>query len=81
MLRPRVPIVAVTGREDTARRLALYWGVRPVHLKVTDGLDLPAIGQELVARATIPAGPTLVLVNINPDVSRKDANYLRIQRL
>ncbi len=29
-LRPRVPILATTDRDDTARRLALYWGVTPV---------------------------------------------------
>ena len=29
-LRPRAPILAATEREETARRLALYWGVVPV---------------------------------------------------
>ena len=81
MLRPSAPILAATGREEAARRLSLYWGVTPFHLNVTDPVDLQAIGQELVARGAIAAGSAAVLVNINPDLNRKDANYLRIQRL
>jgi pyruvate kinase len=31
--RPKTPIIAVTRKEDTARRLSLIWGVLPVHTK------------------------------------------------
>ena len=40
-LRPRVPILATTDREDTARRLALYWGVTPVCTDVGRALATP----------------------------------------
>jgi pyruvate kinase len=83
MLRPRAPVLAATSRVDTARRLALHWGVVPV---LIDGNDqslaaaLP-IGQQMVARRLVAAGAAVVLINIDPDLTRNDANYLRIQRL
>jgi pyruvate kinase len=82
-LRPRVPILATTDRSDTARRLGIYWGVTPVCTDVAETGDaaIPLIGQQLVARGMVAAGTPVVLVSINPDLSRLDANYLKIQRL
>jgi len=82
-LRPRAPILATTSRADTARRLALHWGVVPVHIDLGDHVDLAGsfIGEQLVAHGLIASGATVVLININPDLTRSDANYLRIQRL
>ena len=39
------------------------------------------IGRQLVARGLVPAGAPIVLVSIHPDLTRTDANYLKIQRL
>ena len=39
------------------------------------------IGRQLISRGLIAEGATIVLVNISPDPSRRDANYLKIQRL
>ena len=39
------------------------------------------IGQQLVRRRLIEAGESVVLVSINPDLSRTNANYLKIQKL
>ena len=82
-LRPRAPILATTSRVETARRLALHWGVRAVHIDLGDHIDLagPLIGRQIVAHGLVPAGAAVVLININPDLTRSDANYLRIQRL
>lgn len=82
-LRPRAPILATTSRAETARRLALHWGVRGVHIDLGDPIDLagPLIGRQLVAHGLVPAGASVVLININPDLTRSDSNYLRIQRL
>lgn len=82
-LRPRAPILAVTAHQQTARRIALHWGVVPVCL--AEG-DLAAArgsrsGQPLVALGHLSAGDTAVFININPDLSLPEANYLRIQRL
>jgi pyruvate kinase len=82
-LRPRAPIFATTARQDTARRLTLHWGVVPVDIDNGQALDLHLgeIGQELVRRGYLALGDVAVFININPDLSRQDANYLRIQRL
>jgi hypothetical protein len=39
------------------------------------------IGQQLVARGLVEQGVAVVLVSINADLTRADANYLKIQRL
>jgi pyruvate kinase len=82
-LRPRAPIFATTDRDDTARRLAIYWGVVPLCTAIGENVDSAGalIGQELVARGLVAAGATVVLVNISADLTRGDANYLKMSRL
>jgi pyruvate kinase len=82
-LRPRVPIVGTTSRPATARRLALNWGVLPVVADLGDSMDLPGtiLGRQLMSRGDVSPGATIVLVRIDRDLARTDANYLKIQRL
>jgi pyruvate kinase len=82
-LRPRAPILATTDRDDTARRLALYWGVVPVCTDIGENVDTAGalISAQLVARGLVAEGAAVVLVSINPDLTRTDANYLKIQRV
>ena len=82
-LRPRAPIIATSNRDDTARRLAIYWGVVALCTDIGENVDAAGtlIGRELVARGLAAPGAAVVLVSINPDLTRSDANYLKIQRL
>ena len=82
-LRPRAPIIAATEREETARRLTLYWGVVPLCIPIGQNLDEASTrtGAQLVERGLVAAGATAVFVSISADLSRRDANYLKIQRL
>jgi pyruvate kinase len=82
-LRPRVPIIAACGREEVARRLSLNWGVVPLCADIGDNVDAAgaSVGRELVARGFVPAGASVVLVSINADLARTDANYLKVQKL
>jgi pyruvate kinase len=82
-LRPRVPIIATTDRDDTARRLSPYWGVLPVCTDIAENVSAAGllIGQQLVRRRFVAAGECVVLVSVNDDVSRTNANYLKLQRL
>ena len=68
--RPDVPILGLTSRASTARRLALAWGVHPVEtadvsdfdemvgkaLRVAIGEGFAASGQRLVITAGVPFG-------------------------
>jgi len=82
-LRPRVPIIATTDRDDTARRLAPYWGVMPVCTDIAENVSAAGLllGQQLVWRGLVAAGDSVVLVSIHPDLTRTNANYLLIQQL
>ena len=73
----------MTDRDETARRLSLYWGVTPVCTDIGENVDATGllVCQQLVARGFVSAGAAVVLVSISPDMTRKDANYLKIQRL
>ena len=82
-LRPRAAIIAATEREDTARRLVMHWGVRPVcgELAADVATAGAVVGRELVARGLVAPGGALVLVSIDRDLARLDANYVKLQRL
>jgi len=81
-LRPQPPIFAATEREDTARRLTIYWGVVPVSAEIGENVGSGArIVQQLLARGLVQPGAVAVLVSINPDLTRVDANFLKIHRL
>ena len=82
-LRPRVAILATTDRSETARRLALYWGVTPVCTDIGEHAAAAGtrIGHQLVARGLVRAGASVVLVSVHPDLTRTDANYLKIRQL
>ena len=77
-LRPRATILAVTPSDAIARRLKLYWGVRPL---VSDLEDLRALQRSLHAAADLSPRAVVVFININPDLSRADANFLNVQQL
>jgi len=82
-LRPGVPILAITDREEMARSLSLNWGVFPVTALLVDNVDSVGtfVGKHLVERGLITEGAIVVLVSIHHDRGRLDANYLKIQRL
>jgi len=82
-LRPRAPIIAATENEGTGRRLMLYWGVVPLCMPIGENLDEASarIGTQLVERGLVSSGAACVFVSISADLSRRDANYLKIHRL
>ncbi len=81
--RPRAPVFATTDRPETARRLAIYWGVVPLVTDIGEDVDSAGtlVGHELVRLGLLTPGSVVVLVNISGDLGRADANFLKIQRL
>ena len=82
-LRPRVPIYAATDRDQVARRLALLWGVRPVRAPIEDDLEAGSsvLAEGLVNAGLLPERAVVVFVRVHPQLERRDANFLRLQRL
>ena len=82
-LRPRAPIIATTDSDEVARRLSLYWGVVPLRSDIGAHLDAVSstVGQQLLAQGLVAAGSVVVFISVDADLTRSDANYLKIQRL
>jgi pyruvate kinase len=77
-LRPGASILAVTPSDVVARRLKLYWGVRPL---VSELVDLRALENTIRTAMDLSARAVVVFINISPDLSRADANFLNVQQL
>jgi len=77
-LRPRASILAVTPSDTVARRLKLYWGVRPI---VSELEDLRALDAPIRKAIDLSPNAVVVFINISPDLSRADGNFLNVQRL
>jgi pyruvate kinase len=82
-LRPRVPIIAAAETSAMTRRLTLLWGVIPVAAQISEHLGAPwvYIGGQLVASGLLHRGAPVVLASINNDLSRPDANFVKIHGL
>jgi len=82
-LRPPVPIVAVTDRDQVARRLMLQWGVLPVVADLAGDIGAVAdrLGQELVTRGVLSGNAVIVLVSVTPDLAPGPSNFLKLHRV
>ena len=83
-LRPRAPIIADhrSRRHRAAAGALLGRGAAAAPTSATTSMrPARSIGQQLVERGLVAAGAAVVFVSISPDLTRSDANYLKIQRL
>jgi pyruvate kinase len=77
-LRAPATILAVTPSPAVARRLNLFWGVLPM---VSELVDLHALESSIRATGHLSPRAVVVFINITPDLTRQDANFLNVQRL
>jgi pyruvate kinase len=77
-LRPPCPILAATELSDVAAALTLYRGVTPI---VTPERDVERLERIVIASGLAASGQVAVFVNIGPDLTRPDANFLNVQKL
>jgi pyruvate kinase len=82
-LRPSTAIVAATDQPAVFRRLALSWGVLPLMADLSGDIAEAArrIGATLVSSGVLPAGSTVVLVSMSPELVTGPANFLKLQRV
>lgn len=82
MRRPPAPIYAASDRDQVARRVAQWWGVKPLVTATEGDMDTVAarVVEQLVQGGHVSAGATVVVVNATPDLDRGAANFLRVRR-
>jgi pyruvate kinase len=81
--RARAPIIAFTEHMGTARRLALWWGIRcyaTPFLENTDAM-IEHVERELLRRRLASRGDTIILVGSTPLVQRGRTNFLKVHRV
>ena len=78
--RPSAKIVALTGNEATYRRLALYWGVKPLMLPVAASTDelLGNVESELLANDLVTTGERIVVTAGLPVGAGASTNMLQL---
>jgi pyruvate kinase len=82
MRRPQAPIYAASASEGVARRVAQWWGVRPLVTETDGDVDTVAarVVDQLVQAGQLMSGATVVVVNASPDLDKGWANFLRVRR-
>ena len=78
--RPEAPVLSLTPHLETARRLALVWGIHSVHIEdVADVRQMTAIACDIAVREGFArSGQTIVTVAGMPFGSAGTTNLLRI---
>jgi pyruvate kinase len=87
-LRPMTPVFAATPREDVAARSALLWGVMPLLTPasgltpaLTPAAQVDELEQLMVEQRLAGSGSVLVFVNVSPELSRADANFITVRKV
>jgi pyruvate kinase len=77
--RARVPIFAFTPDLEVCRRLALWWGITPVHQHLADDLEanIAAMEQHLVQCQGAASGDTVVITGSHPFEVGVHTNFVK----
>lgn len=78
--RPSVPIIAFSPLKEVVQRLALSWGVLPIHIVAQDSLDaLLQFGPEYLAKNNyVSSGETVVITAGVPVGSAGQTNMVKV---
>ena len=78
--RPRAPIYAFTPNDDVYRRLALWWGVQPVHAQLPPSSEalIQQMEATLVARQAVVPGDLIVVVGSLPFRQGIHTNFVKL---
>lgn len=77
--RPRAPIIALTPRPETVRRLSLSWGVFPLLAPQVEDVDhmLKVVEEEAVKAGMLTAGERVVITAGTPIGTRGTTNLIK----
>ena len=81
--RPRVPVFAFSPFDNVLRRTALYWGVRPVHMRRLQSTDkmVEAAAQRLREMGVVSPSDFIAVVAGNPIAKRGSTNILKVHQV
>jgi pyruvate kinase len=80
--RPRPPVAAITYNEETFRRLALWWGVKPVLSRFHETTDEMILrGQDLLKEKGLVAAGDTVLMLAGQSHTAGATNMLRVHTI
>ena len=81
--RARAPIYAFSPDERVCRRLALWWGVVPVHQQLAGGLEstIGTMEQHLLTCGAAGLGQTIVVTGSHPFQEGVHTNFVKFHRL
>ena len=77
-LRPPTRIFAATADPRVAATLALFWGVTPL---LTADREIERLESVLLERRLLAPGAVVVFVNVSPELTRADVNFLNVQKI
>src|SRR5207245_9465115 len=81
--RARVPIFGFSPDAEVCRRLALWWGVTPVHQPTAEDLEtnIEAMERYLVERQNVASGDTVVVTGSHPFEVGMHTNFVKFHIL
>jgi pyruvate kinase len=81
--RPRVPVLALTADEETARQLALLWGVTPVLTDIPRSLDgmLMRAEARLSQARLLQVGDTVVIARWSRRRGSRWVNFVKLHKI
>jgi pyruvate kinase len=81
--RARVPVYAFTPDEQVARRLALWWGITPVHQRLPDSLEatIEVMERHLLDREFVVPTDTVVIAGSHPFGVGLHTNFVKFHVL
>ena len=87
-LRPDTQVFAAAPSEEVAARAALLWGISPVVAPLfqatsPDGVvsEIDRLERLLVERECVPRTAIAVHVNVSPELTRTDANFVIVRKV
>lgn len=81
--RPRVPVFAFSPFDNVLRRTALYWGVKPVHMRRLQSTDkmVEAAARSLQQMGVVSRGDFVAVIAGNPIAKCGSTNILKVHRV
>lgn len=83
-LKPKVPIIAISDMENTARRLNLYWGIISDCKNWDEVLDcnlLQKIDNYILDNTSFQKGERIIIVGSIPKLITGRTNFIRVHRI